>query len=185
MIEKEDKEKGLLIESTSINIFWRIDNNDKTSKNLLEALFYELWTQAYQSCQLKTHAFDEVKAALNHWRFFQYIKDCTYALNTPEQQNQFLKASIHRDLSQYTVDNFNSSHKYEKDNYQNIAQVLQEHNLEDVLYLIDDPRSARVAIDSGMRAVIVIRSGNKEYAEQELNGLNKIHSFNDLIFDEK
>ncbi len=151
----------------------------------MEAIFYELWAQAYQSGQLKTHTFDEVKAALNHWRFFQYIKVCTYALSTSEQQNQFLKVSIDGDLSQFTVNNFNSSHKYEKDNYQNIAQVLQEHNLEDVLYLTDDPRSARVAIDPGLRTVIVIRSGNKEYPEQELNSLNKIHSFDDLIFVEK
>jgi methionine salvage enolase-phosphatase E1 len=88
VIEKEEpnKEVKVIIESVLANILWQIEKNHKSSEQQLNALYNQMWSEAYNSSRLKTHAFADVKTSFNNWRYHKFIKIYSYASGPPEGQ---------------------------------------------------------------------------------------------------
>lgn len=181
VIEKEEpnKEVKLIIESVVANILWQIEKNHKSSEQQLNALYNQMWSEAYNSSHLKTHAFVDVKISFNHWRYRKFIKIYSYASGPPEGQKQFLRSSVEGDLSAFVANCLNSSggYKYDPNKYKGVISALRETDPKNLLYLTDDPKKARAAIESGMRAIVVLRPGNHKYTEEDLKDLDRITFF--------
>jgi enolase-phosphatase E1 len=189
VIEKEEpnKEVKVIIESVVANILWQIEKNHKSSEQQLNALYNQMWSEAYNSSHLKTHAFADVKISFNHWRCHKFIKIYSYASGPPEGQKQFLRSSVEGDLSAFVANCLNSSggYKYDPNKYKGVICALRETDPKNLLYLTDDPKKARAAIESGMRAIVVLRPGNHKYTEEDLKDLDRITSFADLEFEDE
>jgi enolase-phosphatase E1 len=90
-------------------------------------------------------------------------------------------------LSAFVANCLNSSggYKYDPNKYKGVICALRETDPKNLLYLTDDPKKARAAIESGMKTIVVLRPGNHKYTEEDLKNLDKITSFADLEFEDE
>jgi enolase-phosphatase E1 len=184
--EVPENSKEMVIKSTVDNIEWRRVKKFKSFDSQLDEFNYDIWADGYRTKALKTHAFDDVMTVFHNWKHELYIKIYTFASGSPDFQKLFLSASIRGDISQYIITGIDSRHKYKYDpkKYKALLSSVVESIPKNMLYLTDNPKKAKAAIESGMRAVVVLRPGNKQYTNEELNGLSIVSSLQDIVFQE-
>jgi enolase-phosphatase E1 len=168
------------------NIEWRRVQKFESFDSQLDEFNNDIWAEGYRTKALKTHAFDDVMSVFHNWKRELFIKIYTFASGSPDFQKLFLSASIRGDISQYIIKGIDSRHKYKYDpkKFKAVLSSVVESIPKNMLYLTDNPKKAKAAIESGMRAVVVLRSANKQYTNEELNGLNKVSSLQEIVFHE-
>lgn len=146
----------------------------------------DLWSKAYDQGHLKTHAYDEVEDAFQYWRFEEFIKIYSYASGPVEGQRQFLRASIHGDLNRYIANGLNASggYKFDPNKFRSVVAALRESRPSNLLYITDDPKKARSAIEAGLRSIVVNRARQVtgKYAPANTQGLTVIVKLVDIQF---
>ena len=185
-IEKSTAEKEAIAQSVAKNILWQMEHKNKSCQLQLDTLYNQMWADGYTSGKLKVHAFKDVKKSLEHWRFHQFVKIYSYASGAREGQKLFLSCTEEGDLTAFIANYINSSggYKYDPKKYKVVLSALRESNPANLLYLTDDPKKAKAAIEVGMRALVVLREGNPNYPEEALKNLSTVKSFDEIVFEE-
>ncbi|XP_054166687.1 enolase-phosphatase E1-like [Oppia nitens] len=182
--ESTDDNKDTVIESVVKNIEWRKKHKLNTFDNDIQELYQTIWLDGYRNKRLKVHTFVDVMPSFQRWTDEELtIKIYTFASGPSQNQKLFLNHTTCGDVSWYVVGGINSYHKYKHDSnrFKQVFIALQE-SPQNILYITDSPNKARAAIASGMRAIVVLRDGNKRYSDQELDGIQTVTSLQELDF---
>ncbi len=65
--------------------------------------------------------------------------------------------------------------------FRTIGTALGERT-QNILYLTDNPLKAKSALKAGMRALIVLRTGNKQFSDEEMDGLLAVKELTEIAF---
>lgn len=185
-IDEPTADQNAIAQSAAKNILWQMEHKSKSCQLQLDTLYNQMWADGYTSGNLKVHAFKDVKKSLEHWRFHQFVKIYSYASGAREGQRLFLSSTEEGDLTPFIANYINSSggYKYDPNKFKVVLSALREANPNNLLYLTDDPKKAKAAIEVSMRAVVVLREGNPRYSEAELKNLITIKSLEEIVFEE-
>ncbi|KAI2803684.1 hypothetical protein RDWZM_001615 [Blomia tropicalis] len=174
------------IETASASIRWQMKNKHNTTKSQMGHLCANLWSQAYETGKLKTHAYPEVADAFHYWRFEEFIKIYSYASGSPDGQRLFLRSSVLGDLNRYVANALNASggYKFDSDKFRSVASALRESHLPNLIYITDCPKKAKNAIKAGLRSIVVNRTGKSvgKYEPNNTEGLIVVTNLSDIQF---
>ncbi|KAK6371484.1 enolase-phosphatase E1 [Exophiala oligosperma] len=171
----------------------------KTREHLLSSGQGYLWEEGYKSHVYSTPIYPDVLAAFDSWSsassadaarkeiaiyssgsifaqklLFQHIKDPAI----PDDPKAILDR---RDIIKAWFDTTNAGLKHEAGSYVKIAEAL-EQDQSDILFLSDNVKEVRAALEASMKAVVVDRPGNAPLSEEDRKGLDIIESFEYLDF---
>lgn len=145
-----------------------------------------MWSKAYDSGNLKTHAYPEVVDSFNYWRFEEFIKIYSYASGAPDGQRQFLRSSELGDLTRFIANCLNASggYKHQAEKFKSVAFALREPNMQNLLYITDHPEKAKNAIKAGLRSLVVNRDNKStdKYSAEKTQGLTMVTTLADIEF---
>ncbi|KIW48923.1 2,3-diketo-5-methylthio-1-phosphopentane phosphatase, variant 2 [Exophiala oligosperma] len=158
-----------------------------------------LWEEGYKNHVYSTPIYPDVLAAFDSWSsassadaarkeiaiyssgsifaqklLFQHIKDPAI----PDDPKAILDR---RDIIKAWFDTTNAGLKHEAGSYAKIAEAL-EQDQSDILFLSDNVKEVRAALEASMKAVVVDRPGNTPLSEEDRKGLDIIESFEYLDF---
>ncbi len=103
---------------------------------------------------------------------FQHIKDPS----KPDDPNAILDR---RDIIKAWFDTTNAGSKHDSESYIKIASELQKKP-EEILFLSDNVKEVRAAIEAKLRAVMVDRPGNAPVSHPDREELDVVESFEQL-----
>ena len=184
-IEAADKDKESVLNSAIVHIRWLAQSGNRTSYDAYNILRNLIWTDGYKSGQLKTHVFDDVPDAFHQWRMVQFIKLYGFASGPSEGQKLYYKSTIKGDLTKYFNNFIDASGKKKLDpkKYEILAKSLRDIP-KNIVFFTDSTEEAKAAQEAGMISVVVIREGNSQYDQRQLQNLYSIKSLNQIEFDE-
>ncbi|KAI1619158.1 HAD-like domain-containing protein [Exophiala viscosa] len=149
-----------------------------------------LWEDGYKSHAYSTPIYPDVLAALDQWSksmevviyssgsifaqklLFQHIKD-------PASSDDPEAVLDRRDDIKAWFDTTNAGLKHDASSYENIAQDL-EQDPKEILFLSDNVKEVRAAIEAGMVSKVVDRPGNPPLLDADRKELEVVESFEQL-----
>ena len=149
-----------------------------------------LWEDGYRSHAYSTPIYPDVLAALDRWSkameiviyssgsifaqklLFQHIKD-------PASPDNLKAVLDRRDDIKAWFDTTNAGLKHDASSYEKIAKEL-ERDPKEVLFLSDNVKEVRAAIEAGMVSKVVDRPGNAPLSDADRKKLEVVESFEQL-----
>ncbi|XP_014237895.1 enolase-phosphatase E1 [Trichogramma pretiosum] len=166
-------------ESLIKNVLWQMDNDRKTEA--LKQLQGNIWKAAHKS--IKGHVYDDVPKAFEEWTKAGK-KLYIYSSGSVQAQKLLFGDSTHGDLLKFINGHFDTSigPKQEADSYKKILEKIN-CKASEVLFLTDAVKEAEAAITAGLSVVIVVRKGNVELTDEEMEKFKSIESFDEISFE--
>ncbi|KAL7296650.1 hypothetical protein TKK_0010068 [Trichogramma kaykai] len=166
-------------ESLIKNVLWQMDNDRKTEA--LKQLQGNIWKVAHKS--IKGHVYDDVPKAFEEWTKAGK-KLYIYSSGSVQAQKLLFGDSTHGDLLKFINGYFDTSigPKQEADSYKKILEKIN-CKASEVLFLTDAVKEAEAAITAGLSVVIVVRKGNVELTDEEMEKFKSIESFDEISFE--
>ncbi|MDO9183818.1 MAG: acireductone synthase [Bacteriovorax sp.] len=136
-----------------------------------------IWSEGYQSGELKGHVYQDVPHSFSLWKNAN-ITLGIYSSGSIEAQKDLMGYSIYGDLSLFISNNFDTSigHKREESSYHNIANVLKIAAL-DILFLSDISEELDAAKKAGFQTIQLVRLEDIPYS-----GHDQVKDFQDIRF---
>ncbi|MFH4980264.1 hypothetical protein AB6A40_006973 [Gnathostoma spinigerum] len=118
-----------------------------------------MWRKAYESGQIKSPVFTDVKEVLEV--ISKSIPIYIYSSGSVEAQQLLFKYSEHGDMTKFIAGYFdtNIGHKVESESYCRIAESIKVPP-QNILFLTDIEKEAEAAQSAGVPTMIVKRDGN-------------------------
>ncbi|XP_002741374.1 enolase-phosphatase E1-like [Saccoglossus kowalevskii] len=164
------------------NVLWLMDADRKITA--LKQLQGHMWRSGYENGVLKGQVYDDVVPAIKHW-ILSGRKVYIYSSGSVEAQKLLFGYSEKGDLLELFSGFFDTviGAKIEEDSYRRIAKEI-DYKENEILFVTDVAREARPCRKAGLKTIIVVRPGNAELTEDEINEFLTIHSFQELVSSE-
>ncbi|GFO35243.1 enolase-phosphatase e1 [Plakobranchus ocellatus] len=177
-----DASKDDVVKAVCDNVKCQMDADRKTTE--LKTLQGLIWKDAYESKQVKGELFEDVAPMLKMLAeegFQLYV----YSSGSIEAQKLLFANSSHGDLTEVFSGYFslNIGSKTDSASYKKIACEIG-HEAKEILFLTDMPSEAEAAVTAGMRSALLIRPGNAELTDENLQKFACIERFDELYGDE-
>lgn len=138
-----------------------------------------VWKKGYESGEIKAPVYPDAIELIQSPQYKKYIYSSG---SIAAQKLLFEHVDMGGELKDLTphisgyFDITTAGHKQEKKSYEKIVQEIGEP-AEDLTFYTDVPGEAQAAIDAGLKAVIVIRPGNKLLTDEEKQKFDTTESF--------
>lgn len=128
----------------------------------LKRLQGAIWRSGYQKKELVADVFDDLVLSLQRWTS-RGIKVYIYSSGSREAQGLLFGHTQYGDLRRYISGYFDTmvGPKNDSNSYQEIALSIGESDTSKILFATDVFAEAEAASRAGIRAVLVLRPGNK------------------------
>lgn len=128
----------------------------------LKRLQGAIWRSGYEKKELVADVFDDLVHSLQRWTF-RGIKVYIYSSGSREAQGLLFGHTQYGDLRRYISGYFDTmvGPKNDANSYQEIALSIGEPDTSKILFATDVFAEAEAASRAGIRAVLVVRPGNK------------------------
>ncbi|XP_053205240.1 enolase-phosphatase E1-like isoform X2 [Panonychus citri] len=182
ILDNDEADEDQVRRSIIANILWQMD--EKKNNAALKQLQILVWVYGYEKQHIKGHVFDDVPPALHQWKRELNIKLYLYSTGMIVVQQLLFSCSTHGNLLPLLDDYFDVLLGSKRDyrSFKKIAALLDDPESQ-ILFLTDNSKEARAAIQAGCKALLVKRPGNKPLTETEVNEFRVISSFSDIIID--
>ena len=177
--ESESKEE--MIEMISEYVQWNITEDRKISA--LKQLQGRIWSEGYQSGDLKSLVYEDVKRFFAKADSIDDTRIAIYSSGSRHAQNLLFKHSDQGDLRRYLSCYFDTAvgNKRDSKSYSDIGLSLGVDDYEDILFLTDVYEEAVAADAAGFRVTITERPGNAPLPDH--NKFPVITTLDDLAID--
>ncbi|KAK6999823.1 enolase-phosphatase E1 [Biomphalaria glabrata] len=181
-IPSGDASKEDVIKAVIDNVKWQMGENRKTTE--LKALQGLIWKEAFESSEIKGELFEDVGPMLKMLAE-EGFKLYVFSSASIQSQKLLFSYSNQGDLSDVFSGYFDTTtgSKRDKASYKKIATEIG-HEPKDILFLTDIPEEAEAAVGAGLRSALVIRPGNEELTDENLQNFACIERFDELYGDE-
>ncbi|XP_015788967.1 enolase-phosphatase E1-like [Tetranychus urticae] len=165
--------------SVIANILWQMD--EKKNNAALKQLQILVWVYGYEKQHIKGHVFDDVPPALHSWKRELNIKLYLYSTGMIVVQQLLFSCSTHGNLLPLIDDFFDVLLGSKRDfkSFKKISTKIEEAE-DSILFLTDNVKEAKAALQAGCKALLVVRPGNKPLTENEKTEFKTIKSFKDI-----
>lgn len=162
-----------LFEATAIDLMER--DVKATGVKEMQGL---IWTEGYESGELKSHVYPDVVKALEQWKC-QGINIRIFSSGSIHAQKVFFKNTEYGDLLSYFTDHYDTTYgqKREVESYHNICKACG-YKPEEIAFLSDVGQELDAAKAAGIFTVLVVRPGNAPVVAKEKHA--KIESFSEI-----
>ncbi|MDD4973770.1 MAG: acireductone synthase [Bacteriovorax sp.] len=136
-----------------------------------------IWSEGYNSGELKGHVYQDVPVALEKWKNAN-ISLGIYSSGSVEAQKVLFGYSIYGDLNHFISNNFDTSigHKRDENSYLNISKELKLDPKE-ILFLSDISEELDAAKKAGLKTIQLVRLEDVPYT-----GHDQVKTFEDIRF---
>jgi enolase-phosphatase E1 len=150
-----------------------------------------LWQAGYENGAYATPLFDDVVPQLQHWRdsgkqlviyssgsifaqklLFGHVQESTGEASVKQTQN-------HQALIDGWFDTTNAGLKHDASSYQKIAEELGK-SADTILFLSDNVKEVKAAIEAGMQSIVVDRPGNAPLSEEDKSEYKVVSVLNEI-----
>jgi enolase-phosphatase E1 len=178
LMESSTVPKDEAIDSIVKNITWQMDMDRKIGA--LKAFQGFMWKSAYTSGKIQGVVYDDVIAALKHWKDHEK-KIYIYSSGSIAAQKLLFQYSDHGNLLSFFDGHFDTTIglKTVKESYTNISKQI-ELKPSEILFLTDNILECRAAREAGFQSINLRRPGNAHIAD--LDGFQQIKSFSRIQF---
>jgi len=178
-----DATKDDVVKAVIGSVNWQMDANRKSTE--LKTLQGLVWRSAYESGEVKGQLFEDVGPMLKMLAE-EGMSLYVYSSGSIEAQKLLFGNSSQGDLTDVFSGHFDTTtgSKTESASYKKIASEIG-NEAKDILFLTDMPDEAEAAVTAGMRAALVIRPGNHELTDDNLQNFACIERFDELYGDEE
>jgi len=178
-----DSSKEDVVKAVCENVKWQMDGDRKTTE--LKNLQGLIWREAYESGEVKGQLFEDVGPMLKMLQE-EGMALYVYSSGSVESQKLLFGNSTQGDLTDVFSGYFDTTTggKRETESYKKIVAEIK-NEAKDVLFLTDIPEEAEAAVNAGLRAALVIRPGNADLTDDNLQNFACIERFDELYGDEE
>lgn len=178
-----DSTKEDVVKAVEGNVLWQMDGDRKTTE--LKALQGLVWEQAYESKEVKGQLFEDVGPMLRMLAE-EGLSLYVYSSGSVQSQKLLFGNSTVGDLLDVFSGFFDTTtgNKRESESYKKIATEIG-NDAKDILFLTDIPEEAEAAVSAGLRSALVIRPGNADLTDDNLQNFACIERFDELYGDEE
>lgn len=177
-IPDTDADKDTIMKAVIANVKWQMSQDRKSQE--LKQLQGHIWKEAYKQGKIKGVLFSDVVPTLRQM-VDDGIKIYIYSSGSVESQKLLFTHSNYGDIIDLFSGFFDTTtgNKLESDSYKKIADEIGMQ-VDEILFLTDNPKEAVAAVISGMQCNLVIRKGNAELSEDDKMKYSTITSFCEL-----
>jgi enolase-phosphatase E1 len=177
-IPSGDASKEDVVKAVIGNVKQQMDADRKTTE--LKSLQGLLFKEAFESKQVKGELFEDVSPMLKMLAeegFHLYV----YSSGSVESQKLLFANSIQGNLTEIFSGYFDTTtgSKTDSSSYKKIAAEIKTEP-KHILFLTDIPQEAEAAVTAGFRSALVIRPGNAELTDEQLQKFACIERFDEL-----
>lgn len=179
-----DATKDDVVKAVKASVMWQMDQDRKSTE--LKSLQGMIWKEGYTSGEIRGQLFEDVGPMLRMLQVEEGMRLYIFSSGSVEAQKLLFTHSTAGDLSDLFDGHFDTTtgNKRESASYKKIAAEIGNEP-KDVLFLTDIPEEAEAAVTAGMRAALVIRPGNHELTDANLQDFACIERFDELYGDEE
>lgn len=157
--------------------------NGKLRFSEIKQLQILVWVWGYEKSMLRGHVYDEVTTRMHMWKYHDGISLYIFSSGMVAAQQLLLCCTNHGNCLPLITDFFDSTvgDKTDAQSFRNISARVG-HPLGRILFITDNPKEAKAAIEAKCMAAIIKRPGHKIKGLEQVAGIPVITSFDNINF---